>query len=38
LWLIAAVVATFIVCSQSQPRSGPPADSAEVDFEVKVME
>jgi hypothetical protein len=38
LWLIAAVVATFIVCSQSLPKLGPPADSTEVDFELKVVE
>jgi hypothetical protein len=36
LWLIAAIVATFIVCSRSPPRAGPPAQSHEIDFEVEV--
>jgi len=38
LWLIAAGVATVIVCSQSTPRPEPPDDSYEVDFELEVSE
>lgn len=39
LWLIAAIVATIVVCSQSPPASEPPASeppaaSDQVDFEL----
>ncbi|MBW2224729.1 MAG: hypothetical protein JRF54_11050 [Deltaproteobacteria bacterium] len=34
LWLIAAVAATLVVCSQAPPESAPP--SAADDFEVEV--
>ena len=38
LWLIAAAVATLIVCSRSRPASGPPAVTDEIEFEVEVIE
>ena len=36
LWLMAAVAATFVVCSQARPVSAPPlaADHPEVDIEL----
>lgn len=38
LWLIAALVATLIVCSQSQPASAPPTATDDVEIEVQVTE
>lgn len=38
LWLIAAVLATLIVCSQSGPAPGPPAVTDEVEIELDVVE
>jgi hypothetical protein len=38
LWLIAAVLATFIVCSQSRPVSEPPPVADDVEVEVELIE
>jgi len=38
LWLIAAIVATLVVCSQSRPESGEPAVTDELEVEVEVVE
>ncbi|MBW1754694.1 MAG: hypothetical protein JRJ80_00845 [Deltaproteobacteria bacterium] len=38
LWLIAAALATFIVCSQSRPASAPSPLTDDVEVEVEVIE
>lgn len=38
LWLIAAVAATFLVCSKSPPEQGTPESSASDEVEVEVLE
>jgi len=38
LWLIAAIVATFVVCSQSQPAAGPAVPADEGELEVEIVE
>jgi len=38
LWLIAAVLATLVVCSQSRLESGEPAPANELEVEVEVVE
>jgi hypothetical protein len=38
LWLIAAALATLIVCSTSRPASVPPAATEEVEFELDLPE
>ena len=38
LWLIAAVLATFIVCSQSRPTSPPLPTTDDVEVEVELVE
>lgn len=38
LWLIAAVLATLIVCSESPREATPPAATDEVEIEVEVVE
>jgi hypothetical protein len=38
LWLIAAVLATVIVCSQSERPPEAPSPSDEVEFELEVIE
>ena len=38
LWLIAAVVATLVVCSQSRTPTEQPAASDEVEIELELIE
>jgi len=38
LWLIAAVLATLVVCSQSEPAAEPPAATDEVEIELELIE
>jgi hypothetical protein len=38
LWLIAAILATVIVCSQSEPPAEAPSPSHEIEFELEPIE
>ncbi|MDH3817752.1 MAG: hypothetical protein OES21_04010 [Myxococcales bacterium] len=38
LWLIAAALATLIVCSRSEPASAPPPAMDDVEVEVELVE
>ena len=38
LWLIAAIIATLVVCSQAPPPDTRPKMPAEVEFEVETIE
>lgn len=38
LWLIAAVVATLVVCNQSESPEAPPKAPEEIEFEVETVE
>lgn len=38
LWLIAAILATLIVCTQTRPADRPAASSADAEIEVEVVE
>jgi hypothetical protein len=38
LWLIAAIIATLVVCSQAPPPDARPEMPAEVEFEVETIE
>jgi hypothetical protein len=38
LWLIAAIIATLVVCSQAAPPDARPEMPAEVEFEVETIE
>ncbi|MFW2390260.1 MAG: hypothetical protein ACN4G0_18130 [Polyangiales bacterium] len=38
LWLIAAILATVIVCSQSEPPGEVPSPSHEIEFELEPIE
>jgi hypothetical protein len=38
LWLIAAIIATLVVCSQAPPPDTRPEMPAEVEFEVETIE
>jgi len=38
LWLIAAVLATLVVCSQREPANEPPAASDDEEIELEIVE
>ncbi len=38
LWLIAAILATLIVCTQTKPDPKPPPASDEVELDVEIVE
>jgi hypothetical protein len=38
LWLFAAILATFVVCTRTMPAEEPAAPSAEAEIEVEVVE
>ncbi|MDH3201232.1 MAG: hypothetical protein OEM15_10110 [Myxococcales bacterium] len=38
LWLIAAVVATLVVCNRTRPPDARPKGPAEIEFEVETVE
>lgn len=38
LWLIAAILATLVVCSQAGREPKPPVPEGEIEFEVEVAE
>lgn len=38
LWLIAAVVASLVVCNQSPPPAARPTAPTEIEFEVETVE